>query len=405
MDNLHPVKRVQAGQPMQVLLAASLLVAALLTNVVRVPTTAGYIATSLLTATLAVVWLRTTPDSIPRDTTTIGLLGVIAGLFIAGLIVNGVTASRVARTIIFISATPILVLITPRLIGQDSFNMVFSRLAGALFAIAAVVRITETYTTLAVSRPGWYWSTPLPGLPFRLLPWVGVLNSPNLMGVVCVFGAFTALADYYRTRSAHAALLAVVLGAGTIVTTSRASLLALIAGLGVLAAHHFRGTRGVAATVAAGGITAAIGIAIVVHPSAGSSVLHQIGLAGRGTLWRGAWDATLARPVVGWGATDTADVIARYIESSELSGRAAHNSYLRVGVMAGIPGLVAYVCICVLALSRAVKAVTGRQSAAMVALVVSMLVFQAFNSATIYGLSFRSVLYALVIGYSLTTVR
>ncbi|RBI60747.1 hypothetical protein DMJ13_17490 [halophilic archaeon] len=403
MNNLHPQRRIQISHSTALIPAFALIIAATFTNIVRIPTAVGYLGVSAVLAVFAGIWLNDSRTLLPNDSLALGLFGTLATIFLLGLLVSLLNPSlgRIARTIVFTVGTAIILFALPRLIPRSAIEMAISRIAIVLLALGGIVAITDTYPAISGTSPKWLEATALPGLPMSIIPWVGILNSPNLLGAVCVLGAFAAATEYARTGTQESGLLAATLAVGSLSSASRTVLVALIAGSGVVGAYYLFDSHWMTASAISGLLVFTGIVSVIANVIPGPAAISGVQLWGRESLWGAAWEATMIRPFIGWGATDTAALVAPYVNDQWFAGRAIHNSYLRMFVMTGVVGGIVYVALCALSLWRASTSTRSLPDAVFVGMIVAVLVFQLFNAATIFGLSFRSLLYSLVIGYGL----
>ncbi|WP_190303660.1 O-antigen ligase [Haladaptatus sp. R4] len=374
-----------------------------LTHTVRIPRLIGYIAVTIPTAGIILRYLLAHPDWKSIDRVSLGFLGAIWLAFIAAFALNPSFWSGI-RTAVFIGFSFLVVCVLPTIIDQRSFEYVLSVISAVLCLVAIVIWATGTYFTIAGHHPGWYFPTPLPIIG-KIDPIAGILDGSNLMGAVCVIGAFISIAHYFRTRNAWFSLITGLLVIGSILSASRTAILSLAAGLGILAAYYVGGRRLMTLCTLVG--LACLATVLLSEfgfiPSVGP--LGSIRFTGRIELWRSTWRAVSDSPFVGWGAVNTKELIQPYMTSSRTAGRGIHNSYLRMFAMTGFIGGVSYLGLTIVAGIRSWKAAVTPVQATYFALFIAIVVMQVFNAGTIFGYGLRSFLYAVVTGFALTAYR
>ena len=214
---------------------------------------------------------------------------------------------------------------------------------------------------------------------------------PNVFGRYLIVAMLLVAALLARSRGRRDLLpglgVLVVLFLGLLTSLSSSSFLALLAGIGVLAALLGR-TRSVVsglAALAVGGLLVLVAFpgAIGLRPGDETSVAKAT--SGRDALIRGGVDLFEARPVLGWGS----GAFSKEYRRREVDGgrtrqvAASHTIALTVAVEQGVVGLAAYLALLVAAawtLLRAVRrsAAAAGVAAAFAALVVHTLAYAAF---------------------------
>lgn len=241
-----------------------------------------------------------------------------------------------------------------------------------------------------------------------------MFDNPNMLGAIATLGAIGAVGELLSARAtiskvretmvpiydaAIAEALAGICALGVVISTGRASLLALIAGIGVCVLIYSFGRDVAAAVTIVGGIVflSAIGTAAQLIP--GPEVFQSIGLSGRGVLWQSVIRAVGEHPLLGWGPGADGQVLAEFVPSdSRYVGYEPHNSYIRMFFISGLIGGVGYLILCLSTLRTALADATPH-GATTAAMVVSVFVLLVFNGATLFGLHPVSVVGALTVGF------
>lgn len=217
-----------------------------------------------------------------------------------------------------------------------------------------------------------------------------VFWDPNVYGryLALVTVIATAAMLWARTRNTFWLLssLILVLWLGLVPTFSQSSLLALLAGLAMLAAIRWswRWTLGVV-------VVGAIGAILVVLLVGGSGKITSdrlnVDLSGRGNLVSGGLDLFGERPIQGYGSGSFQSAYRQHRENKDLPVTVSHTEPVTVAAEQGLIGLVAYAALIIVALwtlgaglwtPLAGRAARAAVLAAFVALLVHTLAYAGF---------------------------
>jgi O-antigen ligase len=222
-----------------------------------------------------------------------------------------------------------------------------------------------------------------------------VFWDPNVYGryLALVTVVATAALLWARTRETFWLLSGVilVLWIGLVPTFSQSSLLALLAGLAMLAAikWSWRWTLGVV-------IVGAIGAVLVVLLVGGSGKITSdrlnVDLSGRGNLVSGGLDLFSERPLQGYGSGSFQAAYREHRKNKDIPVTVSHTEPVTVAAEQGLIGLIAYICLILVALwtlarglwtPHSVTGPAGRAAraavlAAFVALLVHTLAYAGF---------------------------
>ena len=260
-------------------------------------------------------------------------------------------------------------------------------------------------------------------LDFAFYPPTSVLDSRNYLRVLFAFGAVCAAALFVERRRPWTLAVTAMNLAGVGLTLGRAASLALLAVIVLLVVYTLAGHRALLGATVLGVVGTLFGVAIAVGLLPGPGATIQAALDERIRDWTSSLGAFAERPLLGWGILDShAAAEARYGEG--FTG--IHSSYIRVFVVGGIVGGLAYLALFAAAVGLAYRDVRESRFGGLVdrfrersafelvyetdapdpmavgtyALVVMVLVFQLFDGATVFGTSLTSVLWALAVGYT-----
>lgn len=219
------------------------------------------------------------------------------------------------------------------------------------------------------------------------LPFAGC----NSAGTVFAAAILLALGCWGSSRvSERIALAALIpfLVAALIATQSRGAFVALGVGLVVLGLRSRR-------RLVMGLVVLAVFLAVFarIYPSIGAryaSVLSPVANRSRLEIWRTAVLMIRDHPVLGVGVNNFANAWANYPHSDPLGVAQpfAHNVFLELGAAAGVPGLLGFLVVAVLAIRAGVRALrsvgTGQSAAVALAVFVAILVHLQFD-LTVYS--------------------
>jgi hypothetical protein len=209
---------------------------------------------------------------------------------------------------------------------------------------------------------------------------------PNVYGryLALVTVVVTAALLWARTRKDFWLLtgLVVVLWIGLMPTYSQSSLIALLAGLAVLAAIRWGRPRWTLAAVAIG----CVGAVAVVLAAGGKFDLDRINIltGGRADLVEGGIDLFGERPLQGYGSGSFQSAYRDHREDKDLPVTESHTEPVTVAAEQGLIGLVAYLLLILVALRTLSRGIWAGQPArvavlaAFVALLVHTLAYAGF---------------------------
>jgi putative inorganic carbon (HCO3(-)) transporter len=179
-----------------------------------------------------------------------------------------------------------------------------------------------------------------------------VFWDPNVYGryLALVMVVVTAAMLWARTREAFWLLtgLIVVLWIGLMPTYSQSSLIALLAGLAVLAAIRWGNPRRTLAVVAVG----CIGIAAIVFAAGGKLEVDRINIltGGRADLVEGGAELFSERPVWGYGSGSFQRAYKEHRDDEDVPVSESHTEPITVAAEQGLIGLSLYLALIVVAL-------------------------------------------------------
>lgn len=379
---------------------AALVLCLILTQTAMVPVYPAYVLVVVATLPFLLWFSRERSYLVDADDVIVAsLLGLIAVLFAIGIALRP-SATTVIRGFGYVYGASLFLVIVPRIVSWRTFCRVLARVVTALVVVGLPLTVTTWYGDVVSPDPLWYKPTPLPLVGVEIYPLASILQTSTTMGAFTAFGTLAAAAEASAERSRAGAGMAVVCAFGAYLTVSRTAIASIVLGLALVATYHVLGRElmGLAAVAAFGAIC--VGILVIVGLLPGPGFVDSISLTGRDQLWEATLRSIRERPIFGWGPSDSSEIIGRYVTGFR-QGMGPHNSYLRMVLMAGPIGALAYVALHAFAGWRAYLQTVDVQHAFVFAFVVVAFVNQLFNGSTLLGISLRSSLYAFALGFGL----
>jgi hypothetical protein len=321
---------------------------------------------------------------------------VLWGLFLLGLGLNP-SLSVLIHTGAFILFSGVALFVVPASVPQDRAFSAIAMLGAAGFITSLPTIVWGDFMILGYvfdqagrqqSVAGVYFYTPQ-----------SIFTSRNYFRVLLAFGAVCAAALFIKNRRPWMGGICLMNVMGVLLAVGRAATLALLAAGLLLIVYYTTGHSGLASATLAGAFTvlAIFGLTFGAFP--GPDTLIQTALGDRINDWTASFAAFTERPVVGWGIGESHTSVERHYGDG-FTG--IHSSYLRMFVISGFVGGVAYLALFAAALGLSYQSVCERAplAPATYCLVIMVLVFQLFDGATIFGMNLSSVLWALAVGYT-----
>ena len=274
-----------------------------------------------------------------------------------------------------------------------------------IFILPKVVSFHEFITVSSISAMivvlvGYF---PFLGLPveigfFELTTWRrSIINSkipvvtsifikPNHLGFISLLGIFTSAVSWGRRKDNIYSIPLVVNFMGFAMTDYRAGWFGLMAAIGLYIVYSKIGrTAGVFATV--GGLTACV-LGVMVLLDLIPIPIPEILSTPRGELW----------------LTNIEFLKQKWIFGYNFSGVPInpHNSYIRMFVAFGVVGGLLYLYLVLETAISSARQVTSNSKLILSILLVSFAIIQIFNQLTFIGISMRSTIIAIAMGYYIT---
>lgn len=219
-------------------------------------------------------------------------------------------------------------------------------------------------------------------------PISGLLSNQNLLGF---FATLSTIWSLHMSRiDSRFHLFWLINSIGTFLTGSRAAVLALLIGIVIILLGRVNvWYSSLFAWFTLSGVLTLIMMLVGIIPTLPG--VSQIDFASRKIIWTNALALIRTQPVVGYGPGQ-----ATILQTSSLPegfNVPFDNSFLRSFAMTGIVGGLAYVSIFIIALRN------SKSRPLLLALLTASIIFQLFQSHTLFGLEGRSLITAMILGY------
>lgn len=327
-------------------------------------------------------------------------------LFAFGLVLNP-SPDALLRTGAFIVISGVTLFVVPAVVSREQAFTAIGVVGATFVVLGLPSALTDTPFRIAGITLSETSGAPIQTLGVTLHSPTAIFGTQNYFRVLVAIGAVASVGAFVHTRDLWLAFVCALNVLGVYLTLGRAARLATFVAAGLstvyLAARRLdspqTARRALAGVTLVGICGVVVGFAVGFGLVPGPTERIQAALGDRLLYWGAAFDAVLARPLVGWGLVDTDVAVAAYFEDG-YSG--VHNSYLRLFVIGGVVGGLVYLSLAGAALVVAFGRVADRAPLALTAfcLVVMALLFQLFAGGTVFGTSLSSVLWALTIGYA-----
>lgn len=241
------------------------------------------------------------------------------------------------------------------------------------------------------------------GTDFAIPVLTSIFVNPNYLAMLSAFGIIAAVGFGRTTTRRPIAFLFIALCTfSLLVSRGRAASLGLVGGVVLYIAYYLRGTKAVVPLISLGVVGGVVVFSVVIGASSGLPFTASM-FSHRSEIWSAALRAIEARPLLGWGLIDTQRVIFEHggpLIRGNMPG--THNSYLRMFLLTGIVGGIAYLALCSAIVYRAVIATRDKSviSGVLLSLLALALAAQLFGGSTLFGLSIGSIYASLIAGYS-----
>jgi O-antigen ligase len=218
-----------------------------------------------------------------------------------------------------------------------------------------------------------------------------VFVNPNQLGSLALVGTITTLVEWQRQYKTATGVILGLNISGLLLTNYRTAWIALVAALGLLTMYSLWGRKQlVFATV--GGIFALATVLIMAFNIVpGPESLAELSFNGRRPLWLSSVRTLKSQYILGYNFGGVGEVVGN-----------PHNSYLRMFVAFGLGGGVVYLSLVIGTMIGSARRTTAYPRITLVMLLIAFCIIQLFNQLSFAGVSMRSTLIAVGMGYYIT---
>lgn len=325
-------------------------------------------------------------------------------VFAAGLVLNP-TMQALLRFGAFVGLSAITLFVMPAVVSRERAFTAIGVVGAVCVLLALPSIIWPKYTIAGVEvarvldgQRSEFTLSAIQQTPTSIFDGISYFRILATFGTVCAAGVAARTRSSWMVAACALNLFGVFLGLG------RASILALVIATALAVGYFLAGRTALAGMTAAGTLVTAGGLAITFGFLPGPTESLKSALGPRVGFWTATYEAFTARPILGWGLADTTAIVHKFYPGETLTG--THNSYLRLFVIGGTVGGLAYLALSASALVLAFRRVRQHAPLALTAfcLVVMVLVIQLFTGGTIFGTNLSSVLWALSLAYAQPTI-
>lgn len=218
-----------------------------------------------------------------------------------------------------------------------------------------------------------------------------VFVNPNQLGFFALVGVIGALREQYPSNSLISRSLLWINGLGLVLSHYRTGWIALLAATGLLYSYILWGRLGLVAVTTGGIVSIVIGLAMLFGVVPAPKAVTEMSLNGRRELWTLSVHALQNNILIGNGLYGTVEIVDN-----------PHNSYLRMFSSFGLVGGTTYTLIVTGTTIGSARQTKSFKEVFLVMVLFSVMLIQLFNQLSFIGVSMRSVLIAITMGYYLT---
>jgi O-antigen ligase len=316
----------------------------------------------------------------------------IYGLFGYWLIADPLSSSLITSAIVvapaFLFTSFLNIFYIPRIVPLQSFLWAVTRVSILIIFVGGVAFLLRPVVILfdPLHPKSLFW---LADSTFN-----SIFTNPNQLGRLLSVGLVASVVLCRRRPNRVSVSVIPLIIAGLFLTGSRSGLLAGAVGTSIYLLHAVRSRNAALAIAAVGSVTAMVVFAILFGIVPGPAVLTDLDLRNRVELWVSTYHAITNAPIAGYGFENTGIILSEFLPDP----RGVHNSFLRIFLITGIPGGVAYLCLFGFALVRGFRQ-ASESAAVVLGLGFTVICSHIFDSFMIFGLRSGSVLSALILGY------
>lgn len=293
-----------------------------------------------------------------------------------------VTVSTTIRLFILLIFTSITIFVIPRVIPLGYFLFAVSRLGAVLTLLGFLPYFGLSIQSGIVDFSLWgarmYWYP-------ELSPITSVFVNPNQLGFFTFVGALAAFYEWQKYKTRIAVFLFVMNTVGMMFTNYRTGWVAFIVAVGVFTLYSLGGRRLVLFVTLSGLSALSVVLMMMFAILPGPTELTEISLNGRRQLWLTGVSGFKDQFWLGYGFGNFPVNL--------------HNSFLRMFVVLGVGGGLVYLYFYLSTIVGSIRKSEEYHMIIVPALLIAFLFIQLFNQLTFIGISLRSTMIALMMGY------
>lgn len=356
-----------------------------------------FIGYGILTAIYAIFVLSTLLfDDKPKfiGTRRITMFFVVIWLLFLTHVATAESLGSVLRAPAFTVFTALNVFYLPRYLPPRLFYWTLSRI-GATVAILGLVPIIGGPTSLgALDLSLWGPTVNRFGFPIRTV--TSIFLNPNTLGLVCVFGLLSSIAEYRLFSGSFSGILAGINTIGLVYSNFRTGMVVVFATGVLYLSYHLYGQVGVAGATVAGSSITLVGLGMILGLLPGPEPIVHSTLNGRERLWEVGVKVWRERPIVGVGFVEGQSSLSSYYPGEDKSG--VHNSYLRMFMATGVLGGFSYLMMTGDLLVSSLRSTLTESDLFLYLFFAAVVIIQITDHLTLFGLSTGSMLFSLTFG-------
>lgn len=362
----------------------------------------GYAMTFIFLSIMAYYFIKHHDLILPTNGTSV-LIYIILSIYIIHLLTSPYGGNwfdaAIVRVPIFIMAILCFVYMLPRALSWAHILFSLSFISAGIIMISAPTLFGFSYNiSLFTFEP--YRITARFVIDTGIPRLQGPFFTPNAMGMLALAGTMASLFLFQRMKTLfHAGVLSIN-SMGLFFSGSRGAIVAGLVGITIyiLMLVFREGSLKYALLLPI--ISLLVLLPIEIYTSSISEFIGSINWSGRITLTIASMEATMDKPVIGYGTGSTSEHIEPYVDPN-YRGDNPHNSYARMFLTTGIFGGSAYIALHLKVILLTLSNYVNRESAEISAFVVALAVNQLTQQYSIFGLNSSSIIAATVVGYSI----
>lgn len=374
------------------LTTVSLLVAFLFSTLIfqntQIPAILAYASITIMYAciTIAFLWYAPRIYIVKRGYTALFI--AFATIVLVRTAVNP-KLSNVVRLIALLTFTTANLFILPQLLPFRQFCNVGSRISAILVILGFLPYLGLSFTVGFIDISLWHSS--LYWYP-NLQPMMSVFVNPNQLGGLTLFATIASIREWKVDDTSMAIPLIALNFIGLAFSNYRTGWVAFFAALAIFIVYSLGGRKAVFLATIGGFSSLTIVLLMMFGVMLGPEFLTDLSLNGRKALWTESINALRDRLLLGHNFSGVVNIVGN-----------PHNSYLRMFVAFGIIGGSLYLLLVIGTTISAARQATTDSGVVLAMLLVAFAIVQVTNQLSFVGISMRSTIIAIMMGYFITT--